>query len=755
MRRAARNPERGRQIVCPPAALAAVLAMLAGCAVAPEPAPEPVVVEEEEPVVTVTVPEPDPVQVQGLEPEVIISMQELESEGPWDLALRADIAPPEVATELRLAAIDEFLELREFTHAETQANYLLDVPLSRDQGNRYSLQRARIALGFGQLQTTIRFLQPLRNDPFWSPGDRALALKTLADAEIGLERRVDGLVNLFLRDRLLAGDEQVDSQRRILDLVRQTSTLEQALLKQSANNSGLPANLVDGWADLAVLRDLPDAERDRALIFWRNSYAGHPARDELLGGTSLPHLDEFSHIALLLPFTSPFGSAAEAFHDGFMDAYNQDSGQSRPQVSLHDIGEDPSLAAFYYQSAMTGGADFVVGPLGREATAALLEDAPPAMPTLVLADIAPESQADSLYGISLSPEPETEQVAARAFADGHRQAAIFHSDSNWGRRAAGAFAEAWLSLGGTLVANRTFPDSIEEYSRAIQLLLEVNQSVVRRKVLSAQVGLNLEFSPRRRDDMDLLFLAGNAYQARLLVPQLRFFQAHDLPVYATSRVFSGKLEPAVDADLDGVIFGDMPWVVDIRYELPVPDTGTGDPLPGMAPDAGPVPADPDAESWDEATATGLDPAAEARESAPETAQVEEQSAADLEPEPAPEPQPVAKSPYGFTPLDRLYALGLETYHLIPRLSALRSEDWQRYNGQAFRASVRPDGNVVRHLEWATFEDGNVVLIGPPVPIIDAPAPLAEPPAGAGITGEGLEPDSAAPPALAPQPAFKE
>ncbi len=726
MRCAARKPERGRQIVCLPMALAVVLLMLAGCAVAPE--PEPVVVEKEEPVVTVTVtvPEPDPVLVQGLEPEVVISMQELESEGPWDLALRADIAPPKLSTGLRLDAIDGFLELREFTHAETQANYLLDVLLSRDQGNRFNLQRGRIALGFSQFQTAIRFLQPLRNDPEWSPDERVLVLETLADAQLGLDRHVDALVNLYLRDRLLTGDGQLDSQQRILNLVEQTSTLEQALLKQSANNNGLPANLVDGWVDLAALRDLPDTERDRALIFWRNSYAGHPARDELLGGASLLHLDQFGHIALLLPFTSPFGSAAQAFHDGFMDAHHRDTGPSRPSVSLHDIGADPSLSAFYYQSAMTGGADFVVGPLGREATAALLQDAPPAMPTLVLADIPPESRSDSLYGISLSPEPETEQVAARAFADGHRQAAIFHSDSNWGRRAAGAFAEAWLNLGGTLVANRSFPDAIEEYSRAIQQFLEVNQSTVRRKVLSAQVGRNLEFNPRRRDDMDLLFLAGNAHQARLLVPQLRFFQAHDLPIYATSSIFSGKLNPAVDADLDGVIFGDMPWVVDIRYELPVPDTGPEDPLPGMAPGAGPVPPEPDAAPADEATTTGLEPAVAARQTDSETVQGEEPSAAVLEPEPEPEPQPVAKSPYGFTPLDRLYALGLETYHLIPRLSALRSEDRQNYNGQAFRASVRPDGNVFRHLEWATFENGNVVLIGAPVPVSIAPTPLAAP-----------------------------
>ena len=738
MRRAARRPECGRRTVSLPTALVVVLFLLTSCAVPPEPAPEPVpepvpvpvVEEEKEPEAVAAVPETDPVVIRGLEPEEIITSQEIESEGPWDLALRADIAPLELSLELRLTAIDGFLELQEFVHAETQANYLLDGYLTREQLLRLNLQRGRIALGFGQYRTAIQYLEPLSDSPLWTPEERALALRYLADAQIGLDQRVDALVNLFLRDRLLAGDAQLHSQQRILDLMAETSTLEVALLKQGANNHGLPANLADGWADLAVMDALPETERERALIFWRNSYAGHPARDELLGGESLTALDEFGHVALLLPFTSPFGSAAEAFHDGFMEAYNQDTGQSRPAVSLHDIGEDPSLSAFYYQSALAGGADFVVGPLGREATEALLESAPLAMPTLVLADIAPESRSEGLYGISLSPELEAEQVAARAFADGHRQAAIFHGDSNWGKRAASAFAEAWPSLGGTLVANRSFPDAMEEYSRIIQQFLEVNQSVARRKILSAKVGLNLDFTPRRRDDIDMLFLAGNARQARLLVPQLRFFQAHDLPIYATSNVFSGKLDPAVDADLDGLIFGDMPWVVDIRYELPAPDpdTDTEDPSSGIPPETVPAIADTDAATGEDTTTAVAYPIGDVPENGTEPTDGAEQTETAAatepvpEPEPEPEPQPVAKSPYGFTPLDRLFALGLETYHLIPRLSALRSEDRQRYNGQAFRASVRPDGNVVRHPEWATFVNGNVVLIGAPAADGPAPAP---------------------------------
>ena len=614
---------------------------------------------------------------QGLEPEFDIRAEQIDSESPWELAIRADQAPSDLATDLRLAAVSGFLDIQEFTNAETQANYLVDVYLDTEQQLLFNLLRGRIAQGLGQHQTAIQFLQPLKNDPSLDPESRALALWVLADAQLALDLRIDAIINLFRRDALLSFDAQMLNQQRILGLLRSLSSLEQSLLQQTATTNGLPPNLTPGWLAFKDIAQLPDIEQEAALLIWRSSYSNHPARDQLLGaGVTIP-LEQFNHIVLLLPFTSAFGNAAQAFYDGFIDAYNQDNTVYKPSISLHDIGEDPGLVPFYYQSAVTEGADFVVGPLGKDATNNLLSANTPSLPTLVLADISQEYSSPDLYGISLSPELEAQQVAQRAFRDGHRQAAIFRSATAWGDRAANAFFQAWTDLGGSIVSNKSFPDTIEDYSRIIQRLLEVNQSVSRERVLSAQLGVNLEFTPRRRDDIDMLFFAGNSRQARLLVPQLRFFQAHNLPMYATSNIFSGEVNPAVDADLDKLVFGDMRWMVDIQYPQVEPITEV---LPNQ----------------------------ESEESSGQLDELENES--DTENVTTPRPKPIAKSPYSFSTLDRLYALGLESYHLIPRLAVLRKDPWQQYNGQAFRASIREDGNIVRHLEWASFENGEVVLI---------------------------------------------
>ncbi|MDD9875056.1 MAG: penicillin-binding protein activator, partial [Gammaproteobacteria bacterium] len=322
-------------------------------------------------------------------------------------------------------------------------------------------------------------------------------------------------------------------------------------------------------------------------------------------------------------------------------------------------------------------------PLGRQAVNDLLAAAPAELPVLMVGNIPEGKTAPNLYGISLSPEQEARQVAERAFFDGHRQAGILSSESEWGGRVAAAFARQWEFLGGTVVENKTFPRDVSDYSGTVQKLLGLDRSIARERILTLQTGVHLQFTPRRRDDIDFLFLAANAGEARLLVPHLRFFQAHDLALYATARVYSGKPDPATDADLDGIVFGDMDWVLDsAALPMPAPEQAPQFEVePGAAPEhrqAAPPPA----------TRT----AHRRRES----------------------------RPYYHTDLDRLYALGLESYRLIPELEALRNNQRQRHYGKAVDLSVEADGNILRHLTWARFDQGL------PVPLPGTTVGIARP-----------------------------
>jgi outer membrane PBP1 activator LpoA protein len=76
---------------------------------------------------------------------------------------------------------------------------------------------------------------------------------------------------------------------------------------------------------------------------------------------------------------------------------------------------------------------------------------------------------------------------------------------------------------------------------------------------------DIKFTPRRRQDADVLFLSANSVEARLINPQLHYYTPSSLPVYATSSIFSGQSNISLDADLNTINFCDTPWLLNKTY----------------------------------------------------------------------------------------------------------------------------------------------------------------------------------------------
>ena len=164
----------------------------------------------------------------------------------------------------------------------------------------------------------------------------------------------------------------------------------------------------------------------------------------------------------------------------------------------------------------------------------------------------------NLYQFALAPEDEAREVARHAVASGAVNAVALIQNSEWGLRLLGSFRAELESLGGQLLQFRGYDPGSQDFSLAITTLLNIGNSNQRRQRLAANLGLPLEFEPRRRQDVDVIFVAADASAGRLLVPQLRFHYAGDIPTYATSAVHESH---ASDSDLNGVLFPDTPWVL--------------------------------------------------------------------------------------------------------------------------------------------------------------------------------------------------
>jgi hypothetical protein len=163
------------------------------------------------------------------------------------------------------------------------------------------------------------------------------------------------------------------------------------------------------------------------------------------------------------------------------------------------------------------------------------------------------------FQFALAPEDEAASVATRALADGALKAVALYPNNEWGRRVMNSFAGELESHGGTLLDHRSYQTGTQDFSIEIENLMALSQSVSRYKRLRANLGLPLQFDPRRRQDVDFVFLAADSNAGRLIKSQLKFHYAGDLPVYSTSFIYS--MDGRSNSDLNGLMFADTPWII--------------------------------------------------------------------------------------------------------------------------------------------------------------------------------------------------
>ncbi len=208
---------------------------------------------------------------------------------------------------------------------------------------------------------------------------------------------------------------------------------------------------------------------------------------------------------------------------------------------------------------------------------------------------------------------------------------------------AAAFKHAWQETGGHVLEEIHFPINNGDFANPVKRLLNIDSSERRAKKLQQIINRRIQREARLRQDADMIFLAAPPLYARQLLPQFRFHKADSLPVYSTSHIFSGIVNPEIDADMDGIRFTDIPWVLS-------EDTD--------------VLKDKINRNWR-----------------------------------------AEKSPYR-----RLYALGIDSFNLIPHLSRLALEPAATYAGQTGILSMTDDGLIQRRLLWGRIKAGRPHLL---------------------------------------------
>ncbi len=536
--------------------------------------------------------------------------------------------------------------------------------------SRYTLLLAEIFLARAlpeQAQTALDKLAPqLMTEPETTNEERLRFHQLRATAFEQLSHHLETAREHIILEPLLATPEAVLANQEAILLALQALSPEALQTLQTA----APPDVLSGWLELVNIgQSLEDTTQgDADLVIWWERYPEHPALDNVISAVlaARPHVLPLPRqIALILPLHNRFAKAASAIRDGFLAAYYDQqqniTGITRdplsdntlttptnsvPIIKIYDEGDDPTLIDLLYTQAVDEGAEFIVGPLNKNAVnqITLHSDLPVPLLTLNFSERHPtqtnEAFPPNLFQLSLSPEQEARQAAEKAWMDGQRRAAIITPASAWGERIAKAFSERWLQFGGNIVEKQTYDNKKSDYSLPIRRLLNVDESTQRKKTLRRLLKSKIEFIPRRRQDIDFIFMVARPKQARLIRPQLRFHHAPKIPVYATSHSYSGTIDTSMDRDMDGVIFSDMPWALTAE----------------------------NSEHTLKSDIKRLWPNAAKRYS-------------------------------------RLYALGVDAYKIISELNTLRQDHSNYYQGETGNLHLDMENHLQRQLIWAQFQKG--------------------------------------------------
>jgi outer membrane PBP1 activator LpoA protein len=301
------------------------------------------------------------------------------------------------------------------------------------------------------------------------------------------------------------------------------------------------------------------------LAAFRNRYPSHPALGALANEPTVgiepreAALESAPHLALILPLSGRTAAPAAQIRDGFMTAWYQIPANARPRLRVYDSGAAP--IADTVAQAGAAGAEFIVGPLTREevvAAADLLARRPPLLALNFLPSDRPAPER--FYQFALSPEDDARAVARYIGASGRRNGVVIAPEGDWGSRVAAAFDEELRAAGGYVIGQATYNAADKDYGAAIMQVLRTDDSRARHQRVQSAIGQKLEFEPRRRADIQFIFMPTQPpLVARLLRPQLRFHLAGDIPTYTLGDAY--EPHPTANQEIDGVMFPDMPWML--------------------------------------------------------------------------------------------------------------------------------------------------------------------------------------------------
>ncbi len=466
-----------------------------------------------------------------------------------------------------LSQIDGFLIEQRYLDAQNALAEIDVYSLSNIEKTRYYWLSAKLAVALGRGTEAITALNAVPPGGFSElPDIDPNAPSFLRASALHLQ----GLFIASARERMfLSGvltDELYDQNHQaIWNSLLQADDAETTKLAQNTSTV-----LFKGWLDLVLIIKRNQIDIDKQLSqlrLWQAKYKNHPAANKLPGDLDL--LEDFvenkaKYVAIMLPLSGKLAVTGAAVRDGIMAAYYQAkaAGADVPEIRIYDTSQTSDFWSLY-QQAIADGNELVIGPLSKQSVTRLQQESRLPVPTLALNYGIRDAteNPDLLFQFGLAVEDEADLAAVYARHQGYQNGIALIPKGAWGERVFNRFSETWQAQGGRLIEAQFFTGK-SDYNKVISKLFAIDDSERRARKLRKQLGTRIEFQARRRDDIDFIFVAARPEQARQIKPTLAFNFAKDIPMIATSQIYSGEPSKVKDRDLNTVVFCDIPWVLE-------------------------------------------------------------------------------------------------------------------------------------------------------------------------------------------------
>ncbi len=564
----------------------------------------------------------------------------------------------EIQQDHLIKAAELFYQRGDIDSAQNQLENIRANELTNSQQIQIQILDAKIALANNNPAQTIELLPKQKRmtvSQFIKVGEVS------AEANVAMGYLIEAIKTRVQIDTYYKDDAQRENNH--LAIWSALSALPSVVLNKLKSND----KALQGWLELTrVMRtaQINNHELQDNILDWGTNFPNHPVSNLFISRLLDEHLNiqtDDHIIAVLLPLHGPYQAITKAIKSGFLSAYYADRKQDyKPTIRFYDTSEKGSNFMTLYDKAVQEGASYIVGPLDKSIINQLtqlnevgIEFEVPIL-TLNYAE-DPLNTANNLYQFGLLPEDEARQVAELAIRQNKTKAAILVPDSPWGQRLQNAFQQRYTELGGSVLNSQFFNDKIDDYGQPIKQLLNLQHSSSRHKDIERLLGTKLKYEPYRRQDVDMIFLAATSRSARSIMPAFKFHHAGDIPVYATSHVYTGNKNKSADLDLNGLTFCDLPWTL-------IGDAGLNKTF---------------MKNWPEQK--------------------------------------------NYT---RLFALGIDSYHILYNLKLLSKYKYAHFSGQTGNIYMDENNRLHRELLWAKFKRGSAryidTTISPtPIPSLEA------------------------------------